>query len=217
MDSTKIEGSIPSQIQSNIPKRNIAYKYRIGSLLGGKPVFDGERLKFLEIDTKQIVRANVIANVVEKFISEGERKFASITIDDGSGQIRAKVFGEEIEKFIPLQQGDTVMIIGLVKYWNNEFYLTPEIIKKKDPLNLVLRKLEVEAEQPVVQDPSKLHAVRDRIINMLKESEKDEGIDTEKIILELKEAPTLINQEIKKLMEDGIAFEPRPGRLRWLG
>jgi hypothetical protein len=110
------------------------------------------------------------------------------------------------------------MMIGLVKYWNNEIYIAPEIIKKKDPLYLLLRKLEVEAEQPDIQDPSKLHAVRDRIINMLKESEKrGDSVDIESIILELKEAPSMINQEIKKLMEDGLAFEPRPGRLRWLG
>jgi hypothetical protein len=52
---------------------------------------------------------------------------------------------------------------------------------------------------------------------MVKEAEKDGGIDIDKIILELKEHPELINQEIKRLLEDGIAYEPRPGRLRWLG
>lgn len=213
MENSKIDSTLTSQI----PKRNIAYKYRIGSLAGGKPVVENERLKFLEIDSKQVVRANVVANVIEKYVQEGERKFASITIDDGSGQIKAKLFGDDVEKFTSLQQGDTVMIIGFVKYWNNEIYLSPEIIKKKDPLYLLLRKLEVEAEQPAIQDPTKLHAVRDRIVNMLKESEKEGGVDTEKVILDLKESPTLINQEIKKLMEDGLAFEPRPGRLRWLG
>ncbi|MEK6933527.1 MAG: OB-fold nucleic acid binding domain-containing protein [Nanoarchaeota archaeon] len=214
-----MENVISNQPQGQIPKRNIAFKYRIGSILGGKPILENERLKFLEIESKQIVRINIIANVIEKFVQEGERKFASITIDDGSGQIKAKLFGDDVEKFFSLQQGDTAMIIGLLKYWNNEVYLAPEIIKKKDPLYLLLRKLEVESEQPIIQDPLKVHAVRDRLINMLKGAEKENssGLEIENIILDLKENPSLINQEIKKLMEDGLAFEPRPGRLRWLG
>ena len=176
MENSKTETPMTGQIQSSVPKRNIAFKHRIGSLLGGKPILENERLKFLEIDSRQVVRANVVANVIEKYVQEGERKFASITIDDGSGQIKAKLFGDDVEKFTSLQQGDTAMIIGFVKYWNNEIYLSPEIIKKKDPLYLLLRKLEVEAEQPAIQDPSKLYAVRDRIVNMLKESEKEGGI-----------------------------------------
>jgi hypothetical protein len=27
----------------------------------------------------------------------------------------------------------------------------------------------------------------------------------------------IINQEIQKLLEEGIIFEPRPGKVRWLG
>ena len=52
---------------------------------------------------------------------------------------------------------------------------------------------------------------------MVKEAEKDGGVDIDKLILELKEHPEVINQEIKKLLEDGTAYEPRPGKLRYLG
>ncbi len=46
----------------------------------------------------------------------------------------------------------------------------------------------------------------------------ENGIDLEEIILKLKETPSeIINQEVKSLLEEGIIFEPRPGRLRWLG
>ena len=30
-------------------------------------------------------------------------------------------------------------------------------------------------------------------------------------------SPEIINQEIQKMLEEGIIFEPRPGKLRWLG
>lgn len=198
-------------------KRNIAYKLRIGSVLSGKPVIESERLKHLDFEGKQIIRVNVIANVIDKYAQEGERKFASITLDDGSGQLKAKTFGDETEKFSSLQQGDTLLVIGLLRSWNNEVYISPEIIKKKDPAFLLVRKLELEAEQPKSQNKEALFQLKDKISSMIKDSESLGGIDVEKIILELKESPDIINQEIKKLLEDGVAYEPRPSKLRWLG
>lgn len=198
-------------------KRHTAYKLRIGSLLAGKPVLEGDRLKALDFGDRQVARANIIANVVEKFVQEGEKKFGSVTLDDGSGQIRVKAFGDDVERFSSLNQGDTVLVIGLVRVWNNEIYITPDIIKKKEPSYLLLRKLEVEAELPKTLEQPQRAAMKDRIIEMVKAAEKDGGVDIEKIILELKEHPELINQEIRRLLEDGIAYEPRPGKLRWLG
>lgn len=198
-------------------KRNIAYKIKIGTISTGKPVIDGERFKFLELEDKQLVRVNIIANVTDKYIQEGEKKFASITLDDASGQIKVKTFGDDVEKFTPLNQGDTVILIGLLRMWNNEIYITPEIIKKKDPSFLLIRKLEIEKDLPKTLPKTELLALKDKMVNMIKEAEKDQGIDIEKIILELKEPPEVINNEIKKILEDGIAYEPRPGKLRYLG
>ncbi|MBM3232835.1 hypothetical protein FJZ18_01575 [Candidatus Pacearchaeota archaeon] len=198
-------------------KRNVAYKYHISSLLTGKPILEGERIKFLEIGDKHVVRVNLIANVVDKYIQDGEKKFGSLTLDDATGQIKAKTFGDDIEKFEGLNQGDTVQIIGLLRSWNNEIYLTPDILKKKDPSFLLVRKLEIESNKPKSQDTTKLLALKDGILEMVKNAEKDGGVDIEKIILQSKESPHTINEEIKKLLEDGLVYEPRPGKLRWLG
>ncbi len=198
-------------------KRYTAYKFRIGSILGGKPILEAERFKFLELGDKQISRINVIATITDKYLQDGEKRFASITLDDGSGQIKMKTFGENVDAFIPLQQGETILVIGLLRFWNQEVYITPEIIKKKDPSYLLLRKLEIEADMPKTLEKTQLTALKDKILGMVKEAEKEQGIDIDKIILELKEHPDIINQEIKKLLEDGIAYEPRPGKLRYLG
>jgi len=198
-------------------KRNIAYKLKIGNILSGKPILEEERFRYLELNGKEIHRVNIIANIIDKYIQDGEKKFGSLTLDDASGQIKIKVFGDDIEKFTLLNQGDTLLIIGLLRYWNNEVYITPEIIKKKDPSFLLVRKLEVEAEQPKTQNKEELLELKDKIIEMVKKAEKDGGLDIEKLILELKEHPDTINQEIKKLLEDGVVYEPRPGKLRWLG
>lgn len=198
-------------------KRNVAYKARIGDILSGKPVIEGEKLKFLEAIGKQIVRINIIANIVDKYIQEGERKFGSITIDDASGQIKLKLFGDDVEKFNPLNQGDTILIVGLLRSWNNEVYITPEILKKKDPAFLLIRKLEIDKENAKIPNREQLTALKDKIIEMIKASEAEGGVNIEKIIMDLKEAPDIINQEIKKLLEDGVIYEPRPGKIRYLG
>ncbi len=198
-------------------KRNIAYKFRIGQILAGKPILEADKLRFVEIADKHIVRVNVIANVTDKYIQDGEKKFGSLTLDDGSGQIKAKVFGEDIEMFSKFSQGDTVLVIGLLRFWNNEVYITPEIMKKKETSYLLLRKVEIEAEMPKTLEKGQLTAMKDKILEMIKSAEKEGGLDIDKIIMELKERPDIINQEIKKLLEDGIAYEPRPGKLRYLG
>jgi len=198
-------------------KRNIAYKLRVGNVLSGKTLFENEKLKSLDIGDKSVVRVNVIANIIDKYVQDGEKKFASITLDDASGQIKAKLFGEDIEKFSDFLQGDTILTIGLLRHWNNEIYITPEIIKKKDPQYLLIRKLELDLESGKNLHKEALSHLKDKILTMIKDSEKNSGIDIEKIILELKEHPDVINSEIKKILEEGSAYEPRPGKLRYLG
>lgn len=209
--------NLNNDMSTNSYKRNIAYKFRIGQIQKGKQNYEAERLKNVEINGKNAFRVNLIANIVDKFMQEGEKQYGSITLDDATGQIRVKAFGEDIEKFKDLNQGDTIMVIGLLRAWNNELYLTPEIIKKKDPSFLLIRKLEVEASTPEAPSREELTELKDKIISLVKEAEDDGGIDIEKLILDLKESPEVINNEVKKLLEEGIAYEPRPGKLRWLG
>ena len=150
-----MENNSTNQIQQiNQPiKRNTAFKLRIGSILNAKQVTESEKLKHIEIADKQISRVNVIANVIEKYIQEGERKFGSITLDDATGQLKVKSFGDDVDRFFSkLNQGDTISLIGFIRSWNNELYIAPEIIKNKDIKYLLVRKLEIEAEESKIQD-----------------------------------------------------------------
>lgn len=198
-------------------KRKVAYKMKVGDILSGKIIFDAERFKFLEYNGKEIVRVNLIANIIDKFVQDDEKKFASITVDDASGQIKIKTFGDEIEKFANYLQGDTIQIIGLLRSWNNELYLTPEIIKKRDPQYLLLRKLELDLEKPKTLEKSELSQLRNQILEAVKKNEEKGGVEIESLILELKNSPDIINKEVKKLLEEGLVYEPRPGKLRYLG
>ena len=202
-------------------KRNIAFKLRIGDILIGKPIMDGERFSNLELGNKKIIRVNVIGNIVERYNSEGETKFTSFTLDDGSGQIKMRCFGDDVEKFKEVSQGQTILVIGVLRNWNNETYIQPEIIKEQDTRYLLVRKLEIEKEKNKTPDPvgrDQIVAVKDKILNAIKSAEEEGGIEMDKVIMSLRDiSPTIINQEVQKLLEEGIVFEPRPGRVRYLG
>jgi len=197
-------------------KRNIAYKLRIGDILKAKPIIAEEKLLFLELGDKKIVRVNVLANVVDKFVNDGERKYATLTIDDASGQIKLKAFGDDISLLKDSIQGDSVQVIGNVREYNSELYIMPEILKKVDPKWLLVRKLEIQNSRkdlPLKRDAG----LRDILLEKIKNAEPDGGIDIDKIIMDTEANPDLINQEIKKLLEEGLIYEPRPGKLRYLG
>lgn len=206
-------------------RRETAYKVRINDILRATQIFEeiegtNKRLKFVELGDRKIQRINIIANVIDKYESEGERRFASITLDDGSGQIRARVFGEDLAKFANIIQGDTLLIIGVLRFFNNEVYLLPELIKKQEPRYLLVRKLEIDKSYSSVNMPKpkqEIKMLRDELLGLIKNSETNEGIEKEEIILTLKAQPEIIVQEIQKLLEEGIIYEPRPGIVRYLG
>jgi RPA family protein len=235
IETTKTPTSAPSPVQPQQPtqpttntgprKREIAYKLRIGDILAGNPIIEQqegrERFRFLELNDKKIMRTNLVANIIEKYAPEGEKRWASITIDDASGQIKVKVFGDDTAKFNELNQGDTILLIGVIRSFNNELYILPEIIKKIDPRYLLVRKLEMDSSSPKPITPEQKQeqaGVKEQIIQLIKSGEAEGGIDIEQIILKLKDAsPDQINQEITKLLENGVVYEPRPGRVRYLG
>ncbi len=220
-------------------KRETAHKLKIGDILGGTPIVEEmpnlnpdsatdsfqaqpkERFRFLELGTKKVVRINIIANIVDKYNSEGEKKFASIMIDDASGQIKLKYFGDDVAKFERYSQGDTVLIIGVLRSYNGEVYISPEIIKIADPRYLLVRKLELEKgnknEIKPAEQVQKVLGLRDQIITLIKTGES-EGVSNSDIINKITTAdPSTINSEIIKLLEDGVVYEPRPGKVRYLG
>lgn len=210
--------------EQNQFKRHTAYKFRIGDLLVGKPMMNDERFSFLELGDKKIVRVNIVGNIVDKYDSGDERKYLFLTLDDGSGQIKLKTFGDDSDKFKGVIQGQTVVMIGTLRHWRDELYIAPEIIKEVDPKYLLLRKLETEegrVSNSVTISPvqkEQIVAIKDKLLDLIKSNEENGGIEVNEIKSKLPEfSQTIIEQEIQKLLEEGIAFEPRPGKIRYLG
>jgi RPA family protein len=215
-----------------IRKRETAHKLRIGDILRGNQIFDqsqnsdltqvtNPRLLHLELGDKKIIRLNIIANVIEKFESQGDTKFATITLDDGSGQLKARVFGEDLYKFQDIVEGDTILLIGFARSFNQELYILPEVVRKQDPKYLLIRKLEIDKSSPkslTTEERQEIKAYREDVIDLIKGAEDNQGIDKDKIIMNFKDTkPEIISQEIQKLLEEGIIYEPKPGTVRYLG
>ncbi len=198
-------------------KRHTAYKLKIGDILSGPQITDGERLKFVEVNGINVARVNLIANVIDKYIQEDEKKFASITLDDSSGQIKLKAFGEDVEKLKTFEQGDTILTIGLIREWNKEVYVLPEIIKKKEPEYLLLRKLEIDKNKPAPVNKQEATDFKDKLLTAIKREDVNGGADIKALTTELGAKQDLMNTEIRKLLEEGIIYEPRPGKVRYLG
>jgi len=221
-------------------KRETAYKLKIGDILSGTPIVEDiaqeaapdatqtasavikERFRFLELGDKRIIRVNLIGNIVDKYSSEGEKRYATVTIDDASGQIRLKVFGDDTAMLSDLSHGDTILVIGVIRSYNRELYILPELVKKADPRYLLVRKLELDKKSGKKKidsaKPEKALETRDEIIKLIRAGSEAGGVSTEEIILKVKSAsPESINSEIMKLLEDGMIYEPRPGKVRWLG
>ncbi len=202
-------------VGTEIRKRNVAYKLRIGDILKGRPMVSEGKFLFLELGDKKVVRVNVFANCIDKFVQDGEKKYATLTVDDASGQFKLKAFGEDVEMFRDIVQGDTLQIVGNVREWNGELYVIAEIVKKVDSRWLLVRKLEIQNARKDI--PVGSSGLKGNIMDKIKAAEVDGGVDVESLIMDIEASPDVINGEVKKLLEEGLIYEPRPGRLRYLG
>src|SRR3989344_5088521 len=131
-------------------------------------------------------------------------------------KIRIKSFGDDIENLKNITQGDTLQIIGNLTEWNTDLYILPEITKKVDPRWLLVRKLEIQNARKDIA-LSQDSPVKDLVMKKIRDSEIDGGIDSDRIIMDVEASPQIIKEEIKRLLEEGLIYEPRPGRLRYLG
>jgi RPA family protein len=123
-----------------------AKKVRIFDVVNGK-FFSGNReeMKPSYLITpfgEKISRVNLIATVIDKFLSDDEN-YSAITIDDGTGSIRVKGFKEKANLLKNLKPGDLVLAIGKIKEFGGEIYINAEIVRKVDPNFENLRKLEI--------------------------------------------------------------------------
>jgi RPA family protein len=200
-------------------RRYVAKKARIADLTGGR-YFPGGRgedadsYKPSYVITpfgESVSRANLVATVTDKFISE-DGNYASITLDDGTGAIRAKAFGEDVKLFEAIDKGSLVIVAGKMKEYQGEIYINAELVRAVEPGYETLRRLELldqlSGRRTLVDNLRKMQ--KHMSDEDLKEYAKSAGMDEEAmaVVLEKKEAdykPKIL--EILDSLDDGNGVE----------
>lgn len=128
-----------------VQKRQTAHKVWISILHNGKYVKQmGEfEPNYVEYNGKEIGRVNVIGTITSKFSSE-DKGYVALTLDDGSASIRIKAWKEDALAIEKYKAGDMVQVVGKPKEYNEEIYISPELVSLvPDPNIELLRKLEL--------------------------------------------------------------------------
>jgi hypothetical protein len=114
-----------------------AVKLYIKHLVEG--MFDGSK-----VDTVfgKVSEVRISGTLVDTYLTEDEN-YTSLTVDDGTETIRIKGWRQDVEKLKHFVIGDIVDIVGKVREYNEEIYLSPEVIFKISPNKWILRELEL--------------------------------------------------------------------------
>jgi len=204
-------------------ERSPAKKVRASDLFNGKYFYGSkEEMKPSYVITpfgEKVSRVNLLGTVIDKFVNE-DGNYSSVTVDDGTEAIRVKSFeGLPFEKF---ELGDSVRVIGKLKEYNGELYISHEIIEKVKDVNFeVLSMIEILSrlikQKKIVDDVKSLsnqldevelksyardtYSIDEETLSVIIESKKKE-IDYKPVVLEvIQKLDEGKGVEIKKLFE----------------
>ncbi|HLD72497.1 MAG TPA: hypothetical protein VJA23_02845 [Candidatus Nanoarchaeia archaeon] len=122
--------------------RQIAVKTTFSELLEGEYVKEEEQNPnyLLTKSGEKIYRLNALGVILGK---EKLGEIQNFYLDDGTGKIILRSF-EANPQWEALEVGDTILVLGKLRVYNQEKYISPEIVKKIDPLWLKVRSLELK-------------------------------------------------------------------------
>ncbi|MBI2573322.1 hypothetical protein HYV86_05660 [Candidatus Woesearchaeota archaeon] len=165
---------------------------------------DDKNPSHLTIQGQTVQKVNVIAFVVHK---ENIGSISNLLLDDGTGRIISRFF-EENRVASDSTVGDVLLLIGRVRVYNQERYLSPEIVKKVNTSWLQVRRLECKSafSQPQTNPSDALvEKVDQEEENARKNNRKqvtelsDECVDEETVETQDNVLPS---QKISKLIRD---------------
>jgi len=71
--------------------------------------------------------------------------------------------------------------------------------------------------QTEVKEKNHVSSVRNQMLSLIKANDDKGGVTYDQLSTELNSTADIVNTEIRKLLEEGLIYEPRPGKLRYLG
>ena len=218
-----------SVLQEKQFKREAAQKFSAGEILKGDFTETGDGALAMSIAGRPVRRVNMLATVVDKDSSESQ-SYKSLVVDDGTAQIRLRLFDTDAPLFEKLEVGDFAIIIGKPRLYGSEVYITPEILK---PLNNMkwaeARKLELVLQrgrtvaskanngEAAAEEEELTDAVgKDKLQVYKIVKELDAGRVADLSDVAIKSGIGNAEQVIKDMLKNGDLFEVLPGRLKVL-
>ncbi|MHA1648658.1 MAG: OB-fold nucleic acid binding domain-containing protein [Candidatus Helarchaeota archaeon] len=238
-----------SQNRTRSFKRATAIKMHINHILTGKYVKDDINHY---IETKfgfNISRVRILGTIVGKWmptpntdLTSERTPQATLIIDDGTETIRIKAWKDDIKMFEDIQIGDIVDVIGHVRKYESEIYITPEIIRKiEDPNWELVRELEIieflqrvksgsnlspaaapspqvntTHSEPLSTEPYEKSIFKDKILEIIREFDEGSGVSIT-LLKEHAHMPEIDFQDaITELINEGTIYQPSAGKYKIL-
>lgn len=212
-----------------LQQRQTAFKVWIREILNSPYIEQQAEFQpnYLEIRNQKVSRINVIATIIDK---QESPQLLTLTLDDGSSTIQAKAFNEDILKFVNLNIGNLLLVIGKPRKYNQQIYISLEIARKLDPLWSKVRKLELEKQaplsqlaqvqqenhQPVIEELVKENNERKHVLETIQVLDQGEGTDVLTIIKKTKLPESLVEEIVEDLLKGGEIYQPRPNLIKTL-
>lgn len=224
--------------------RGTATKLRARDLVDGEFVRGASRMepnRLITILKEDVSRVRVLGTVVSRYVSE-DRKYGSITLDDATETIAVRTFREELELLERIKPGDIVDVIGKVKEYEGERYVSPESIWQiRDPNWELVRKLELllkekrlrekvgqveappssalpsqAAEAPTVEaaEGKEERDPKEMVLELVERLGEKDGIKYITLLEESGLAEEKLEGVLNELMGEGEIYEPKIGRFK---
>ncbi|MGQ9788026.1 MAG: OB-fold nucleic acid binding domain-containing protein [Candidatus Hadarchaeaceae archaeon] len=150
---------------------------------------------------EQVTRVRVMGTVVDRFLRE-DQSYATLRIDDGSETVSIRAWQEAAKDLEKFKLGDIIDVIGRIREFNGEIYLTPELlIRVEDPNWELVRELEIIA----MRRGDMAAGVQPKFIKV---EPRDQDITAPRDVVEAEEAEEplpVVSDELKKKV--AIAIE----------
>ena len=215
-------------------KRSTAYRLRIADIINNQLIKqEGFNPSYIELGKNQISRVNLISTVVGKYTSDDEN-YSALTLDDGTETIRVKGFGPEVLKLKNVNVGQIIRLVGKIKEYNDEKYLTCEVANVLDPNWIIVNKLELgepipveepvpvettsadSVEQPITADSNEKENLNIKILNLIRSEDNGSGAMMEIVLSKSGLSDEAAKEVLFALLKSGEIFEPKKGVLKIL-
>jgi RPA family protein len=184
---------------------------------------DEDNRSYIEYDGQQIFTVHVMGVVVSKYDSE---RYTILTLDDATETVSVRFFGEDKDMAADVSVGDTVDVIGTLREYEDETYVSPRTITMiEDPNWEIVRNLElllrakksgIAAPMEEVLDTEEKPSsdLKPIVLDLIERLDEGDGADYNAVLKESGLKDTELDPTLNDLLSDSDIYEPKIGKFK---